>query len=437
MKQAFFLTLTIQALTAAESVLTLRAAMERTIRLNPEIQLARLKHLEAQAVAASTASAYKPQMTAVIGQSYRTNNIQGVGLSFPQFPGRLGPYRLFDARPVLTQTVLDMSLLSGIRAARQRIEQKKFEAQAVQQELLFVVAQLYLHTLEAASQTAAIEARVQSSEAILKQSRDLEQGGAASKLDVARAEQQYQRNIAEKIESQRNTEVTRSLLAKAIGIDDSLEFAMQPIDSASGTDTEITTNQALQARADYNALEAKHRVATQELQKAQRDRLPKITIGGDYGLLGQGIDRSLSTYSAGAAVTIPLFTSGCLKQDAEAAHLRLAIVEQEQRQAKVRILQEVRQAQTEIIAARQALTAAEKSVTAAHEALGLAGLRLTSGLATNVEVVQAQELLAQSDRHPPSLRTPHRPGKGMLRQRRYPPIHGILLSLGTHENVRA
>ena len=50
--------------------------------------------------------------------TYQTINLQNIGLIIPGMNSRVGPFRTFDARPTVMQNVLDLSLLSRIRAAR-------------------------------------------------------------------------------------------------------------------------------------------------------------------------------------------------------------------------------------------------------------------------------------------------------------------------------
>ncbi len=130
---------------------------------------------------------YGPQLSLVIGGAYQTTNLQGIGVIFPGFPSRVGPYRTFNARPVLTQTVLDLSLLEEIRASRERIREVKEEAEVTKEATIFAVLQLYLQALEAESRVSAAQARLRTAEGVLVQTMDREQAGAASRLDIERA----------------------------------------------------------------------------------------------------------------------------------------------------------------------------------------------------------------------------------------------------------
>ena len=111
---------------------------------------------EAQAVSAK--ANYLPQANVVIGGTYQTQNLQGIGLAFPGLSDRIGPYRTFNARPVVTQKVLDFSLLSAIRASRAETAAAKLDADQSREDAQAAVVALFLQTFQAQSRLTAARA---------------------------------------------------------------------------------------------------------------------------------------------------------------------------------------------------------------------------------------------------------------------------------------
>ena len=132
---------------AAAFPLTLQQALDEAIKQSPDIQLARLRTVEAEAKIAVVRAGLMPQATLQVAGTYQTSNLQGIGLVFPGFPSRVGPYRTFDARPRVTQTVLDFQLLSAIRASRARVGLAATQAETVKEDLLVAVATAYFQAL--------------------------------------------------------------------------------------------------------------------------------------------------------------------------------------------------------------------------------------------------------------------------------------------------
>lgn len=379
------------ALSAQVQRLSLEKALEIALQQNPEIQLANLRRLEAEVQTRVVQSGYRPQVMARVQTAYQTTNLQNIGLLFPGFGPRIGPYRVFDARPVVQQTVLDLSLLSSIRSARAQEKVLQFDLSTAREATLLAVLQLFLQVQQSDSRIAAAEARLRTAEAILAQARQFEESGTASKLDVARAEQQYHAESSTVTESRRDRDVVVAALVRTIGLaQDPVELetprlSLKPL-SGSGS-----------VRPELRALDARLTVAELDRQKAERERLPKIAFSGDYGVAGTGPDRSLSTFTIGAVVTMPLWTSGRIDADVQAARIRMEQTRTQRRSVELQLEQERRQAGIEADAALLTMQSAGKATAAARTALELARLRFSSGIATNLDTITAQGALAQAE----------------------------------------
>ncbi len=373
---------------AAQTTLTLRSALDAAGRMSPTVQSAQLSILESEAAAMRVKAGYGPQLSLVIGGAYQTTNLQGIGVIFPGFPSRVGPYRTFNARPVLTQTVLDLSLLDEIRASRERIRQVKDEAEVTREATLFAVLQLYLQALEADSRVSAAQARLRTAEGVLAQTMDREQAGAASRLDVERARQEQENERVVVTAAKRDRDVLQSLLVRTIGMEG--EVTLDPVVETKRVDRAVD-------RAEVRAFEARLRVETLETRSAERQRWPKLGVAGDYGVLGAGPEQSLSTYAVGATLTVPLWTSRRIESEIAAARLRRQRTEQALRDARLQIAQEMKQARIEEDASLEALAAARRSAAAVKETLELARLRFTAGMGTNLDTVVAQGVVAQAE----------------------------------------
>lgn len=385
------------AVASAEEKLTLREALELAGQMNPAVQMARLERLEREVTAEAVRAGYRPQVNLVVGASSQTSNLQGIGLAFPGVSNRIGPYRLFNARPVISQTVVDLSLLHEIRAAKARSREAHHQADAIREATQFAVIQLYLQVLEAESRIRAAEARLRTAEALARQVLDREQAGAASRLDRERANGEAANEQVRLREARRDRDVLKTLLGNAIGIETGIG-SLEPVAAADElVQAEEALPQAHRDRPELKAAELRTQAAQSEYQAVRGQRMPKVSAAADYGLLGAGPDRSIGTYTVGASLTIPLFTSGRIAAEERAALLRRQQAETEQRRYRLQIAQEVRQAIVELDAARDAAQSARRSTAAAREVLELTRLRVDGGLATSLDSVVAQGGLAEAE----------------------------------------
>jgi OMF family outer membrane factor len=385
-----FLLLTLLTLPLAAERLTLEQALKAAEKASPDIQQARLRALEGEAQTLVVKSALGPQLSASAAISYQTSNLAGIGVSGPGFPSRVGPYRVFDTRPTLTQTVLDMPLLSQYRAAKERAGQWREDASTISERTRLAVIDVYLRALASDSRRRAAASRVETAAAVLQQVRDAEQAGTSSKLDVARALQRLETEQATLVLARRDRDSLITTLKRTIGLEQSIAVELDEF-RAAPAEPPIST------RHEMRALEAKRRALVEDSRAAERQRWPRVQASGDFGVLGQDPANSVSTYTVGASVAIPLWTSGRIENEIKAAKLRLSQWEQEKHALELAISQEVAQAQIERDAALEALAVTARAAAAARETLELARLRYGAGLTTNLDVITAQGNLAQTE----------------------------------------
>lgn len=371
--------------------LTLREAMAQAEKLSPAVQMANLRVLEAEAATRNARSGYQPQVSLAVNGTYQTINLQNIGLIIPGLGSRVGPFRTFDARPTVTQSVIDLSLLARIRVSRAQESALRFDVETAREATLLAVLQLYLQIQQADSRIAAAEARRKTAEAVLRQAEQFEQAGTASKLDVARAAQQFHSEQAVLATAKGDREALVTMLLRTIGMGQQeveLEAPALELRAVAGGAAE---------RPEVRALQARLQAAEEDRRRAERERLPRLAFVGNYGLAGTGPDRSLSTYAVGATLTIPLWTGGRIESEIQAAKVRVEQVKTQRRDLDLQIAQEMKQAEVEANAALLAMRASQDAVAAARQSLELARLRFSSGIATNLDTITAQGTLAQAE----------------------------------------
>lgn len=392
----------VPAMTFGQTVpdpLTLEQALTIAQSANPQVQLARLQNLENEALALRSRARLGPQLDGIVGGAYQTSNLQGIGLTAPGLPVRVGPYTTFNARPVLTLQALNLPLLSEYRAAKARARESLHDASTAVEQTRLAVIELYLQALQAESRAGASEARRKTAEAVLAQVRDSEQAGTASKLDIARSRQTLEQETTVRIFAARDRDVLVTLLLKAIGVPAERVVALVPLNGPGPApdDRGAIVTQALALRPELRALAERRESLRHDVKRAEQERLPKIAFSGDFGTYGESPAKNLSTYAVGGTMTFPIWTSGRIENDIKAARLRLEQWQQQKRELDNSIQQEITRALVEQEAAENARQAASRAVAAARETLELARLRYSAGLTTNLDVVTAQNNLAQAE----------------------------------------
>jgi len=142
---------------------------------------------------------------------------------------------------------------------------------------------------------------------------------------------------------------------------------------------------------------SREKAAEYSRKAAAAERLPSIAFNGDYGALGNAPNSSHGTFTASVGMNIPVFDGNRVKGEeleAEAACRRL---QAQLAELRARIEFEIRSAQLDLQAATDQLEVARGTVDLARRQEEQARDRFAAGETSNLEVVQAQEALAQAD----------------------------------------
>ncbi len=178
----------------------------------------------------------------------------------------------------------------------------------------------------------------------------------------------------------------------AFELTDSIPFAPAPAVSF-----EDVLKQALDQRPDLKAAQAQVRAAERSRAAARAERLPSITFGADYGVIGTNPAQSHGTFSVAGTLHIPIWQGGRTEGEIEQADAALV-----QRQAEVedtisRIESEVRNACLDLQAASTQVEVAQKNREVTEENLRLTRQRYEAGITDNVEVVRSQDAVAAAE----------------------------------------
>lgn len=398
----FWLLLVVAGATECQTLpnpLTLPEALAIAERADPETQLASLRALEAFASARVASAGLGPQLSLYSSTSYQTSSLAGIGLTEFGLPTRVGPYRVFDARPRLTQAALDLSLLASSRAARLRAEAAETNTAAVAEQTRLTIIQLYLRALQADSRSQAAEARRIAAQASVDKAKQTYEAGTDNRIAVVRAEQQMERETMLGITARRDRDTLATQLVKVMGYQvtspPSLEAIQEPVEITLGHAALL--KEALERRPELQAHHTRRRALLAEKESAERERLPKVHLVGEFGVFGQDPSNNVSTWLIGGTVTLPLWTSKRIENSVKAASTRLAEWAPQQREMENAIAQQIAQALVERESAGKALESARRQMTAAREALKLQQMRLDAGLMTTADVVVAQSELMEAE----------------------------------------
>jgi outer membrane protein TolC len=136
------------------------------------------------------------------------------------------------------------------------------------------------------------------------------------------------------------------------------------------------------------------KAAEAERQSAIGEWLPSLSVNADYGRIGLTPSTSESTYTIAGAVNVPIFNGGRTKGRIMQADADLRSRRSELEDLRAGIDFDVRSAFFDLRASNEQLDVATRSRDLANQQLTQARDRFAAGVASNIEVVQAQEAVA-------------------------------------------
>ena len=155
--------------------------------------------------------------------------------------------------------------------------------------------------------------------------------------------------------------------------------------------------QAFANRADLKGAEAQIRAAQRTLAAARDERLPSLSVSGDYGAIGENPSHSHGTFTAAATLKFPIWLGGRTEGDIKQAEASSAQRRAELEDLKSQVESDVRNAYLDLRAAKSQVEVARKNLLVTRETLNLTRQRFEAGVTDNVEVVQAQEYLTSAE----------------------------------------
>lgn len=319
---------------------------------------------------------------------------------FPGIPAVVGPFHYFDLRAGVSQNIFSLNRLRNYRAAQENVNSTRLAAQDARDLIVLAVTGGYLQVVTAAARVATVQAQVTTAQATYQQAQDRHNAGVAPLIDVTRTQVELQ------VQQQRLTAVQNDLaklkiaLGRVIGLPPGQEYTLTDTLPFAPL-TSVTLDQALtgayQNRADLKAAESQVRAAELNKGAARAERYPTVSMGADYGVIGQTPTNSHGTFAVTGAVRFPIFEGGRIEGDIAQADAALQQRRSEYQDLRGRVDAEVRSAFLDLTSAASQVQVAESNRALAQQTLTQARDRFAAGVADTLEVVQAQETVAAAE----------------------------------------
>ncbi len=333
-----------------------------------------------------------PKITGTASITVQQVDLAAFGLKFPGISPVVGPFQVEDFRAYLTYSALNLQSLQTYLAAKHNFESSKLTAQDARELVVLTVGNQYLICVADAARVKAVQAELDSAKLSYQQAQDAHEAGTSPRLDVLRAQVDYQSEQQSLIAANNSLEKDKLSLARVIGLPLDQRFDLTdtaPFQALDTPDPQAAFEQALKQRKDLAAAVETTKAAEAQKKAAKDEVLPTAKITGNFGDLGTTVSHSHGTYTAVGEVDVPVFQVVKNKGDAAVADAQLDQAKAKQSDAVQQVNADVRDAILDIQTAAKLVEAAKSNVDLAREALLEAQERFKVGVADSLPVTQA------------------------------------------------
>lgn len=328
---------------------------------------------------------------------FQFNVPASLGFSIPSV---VGPYNYTSFQGNLSQSIYDGVALRNLRAARQTEKANQLSAKDARKLVVLAVGGSYLQVLATAARVDSQHAQVANAEAIYNQANVRKEAGTNARIDVTRSEVEFktQQQRLSTLEAELRKE--KIALARLIGIPQDRNLILsEPLAAQPGSipDANAAIQTAWQRRSDLKSLETVVKAAEIALSAARAERLPSAAVSGNYGVIGPNPSSMHGVFGVTGSVTVPVWQGGRVRGDILEAEATLDQRRAELANQRGKVEQDVRTALIDLEAAQGQLQVAALNRDLANQTLSQARDRFGAGVATTVEVVQAQQQVASAE----------------------------------------
>ena len=285
--------------------LSLDEALQRGLRQNLGVILSASTVQNANGQRLEQLQSLLPTVTGQAAITVQQINLAAYGLKFPGLKPIIGPFQTEDFRAYLTQKVLDVSALQNYLSAKHNFAGAKLTAQDARDMVILTVGNAYLLCIADSARITAVQAELATSKVSLDQAIAAHDAGTSPKLDVLRAQVDYQNEQQSLISTTNQLAKDKLALARTIGLPLDQDFRLTdlaPYKPLSITvDPQAAFEQALKTRKDLAGAEEQSRQGEAQAGKAAARRRsstrPSAHLSGDFGDIGTTVGHSHGTYS--------------------------------------------------------------------------------------------------------------------------------------------
>ena len=388
--------------------LTLEEAVNRGLKANLGLLTSQESSREVRAERYRALSGLLPKLTGQLSMTEQQINLQALGFLFnfpPQLgftpPHIVGPYSYQSVLVNANVPLFDFSAISNFRASREDLKASVLSVKNARDLVVEAVGDAYLQIIADQARITATQAEIAADEAVYNNAVRRHNAGVAIGIDVLRSQVELKQRQQRLVAVTNQYEKDKLTLGRVIGLPTGQDFtvvdpsASVPLPAMSIHDADA---QAYAHRSDFQAAKARVLAAQFSLRAAKAERYPTLTASGFYGDEGlRVLTNSHGVFNATGSIQFNIFDGHRIKADILQNDAELRNRQNELENLRAQIDYEVRNALLDLKSASDQVDVAESNMDLANQSMNQSRDRFSAGVTNTVEVVQAQEAVAEAN----------------------------------------
>jgi len=384
-----------------EEVLTLERCVEIALRRQPNIMAARGNVDVYYARKGQAEAGYYPQVDASLGYS-RTGagfgsspnqsitNIPGSGVNFGSSSTTQTSWR-YSTDVTASQMIFDFwKTRTQVNIQKLSADSAKADLSNTEEQVILNVKQAYYAVLKAKRNLVVAGETVKQFQQHLEQAKAFYEVGTKPKFDVTKAEVDLGNAQLNLISSRNSLKIAMVILNNALGVPEAPEYQIE--DNLSFSQYSITLKEAVdrayENRPELRSILLKKRATEESVSLAKKGYFPVLNGNASYSWVGHTFPEG-DGWSAGLALSIPIFSGFSTKHQIAEAKANLLILTANEETLRQSVLLDVQQSYLNLTEAGERITVAELTAKQAQENFDIANGRYAAGVGNPIEVTDA------------------------------------------------
>ncbi|HEY1948157.1 MAG TPA: TolC family protein [Bryobacteraceae bacterium] len=388
--------------------LSLADAIDKGLKANLGLLTSEQSSNEIRAQRMRALAGLLPKVNGQLSMTEQQINLQALGFNVAlppnlgfQIPKIVAPYSYQAAQASATVPLFDFNAISTFRASREQTKAALLSVKNARDLVVQAVGNAYLQIIADSARITSTRAEIEADNAIFTNATRRHDAGVAIAIDVLRAQVELKQRQQQLVSVTNQFEKDKLTLARITGLPTGQEFTVSdpsPKVPLEAVDLKEALAKAYEHRSDFQAARARVIAAQFLVRAAKAERYPTLTASGSYGDEGlRLLNNSHGVFTATGAINFNIFDGGRIKADIIQNDSELRNRRNEMENLRGQIDYEVRTALLDLKSAADQVDVAGSNVQLANETLRQSRDRFTAGVTNTVEIVQAQQSVADAD----------------------------------------